>query len=194
MEKVGLQRGLDFLRGNNIEVGTLVTDRHTEVQCFMRKEHPDIKHHIDVWHVAKSKSLSFRSCLRRHCMVIIYCTILVAFCSHLMGKMFKFLHLYTHVMCFSLLYWDATNLREIELHNSRMVCCLLPFQVCPISVKPALQFNWTSHPKCTTFSDLKKIATAACIKQYSTLQEWSKTIVRHLHWCANTSGGDGHAS
>ncbi|XP_042147490.1 uncharacterized protein LOC8027075 [Ixodes scapularis] len=37
----------------------------------------------------------------------------------------------------------------------------------------------------------KKIVAAARSKQHNVLLKWSKTIVRHLHWCASTSDGDG---
>ncbi|CAC5398264.1 unnamed protein product [Mytilus coruscus] len=54
MELEGLKRGLSLLMDtNNIEVSTLVTDRHVMIKKFMKDNHPEINHYIDVWHIAK---------------------------------------------------------------------------------------------------------------------------------------------
>lgn len=53
MEKEGLERGLKFLQNKGMDVGTLITDRHTEVKSFMKKNHTAVDHRFDVWHVAK---------------------------------------------------------------------------------------------------------------------------------------------
>ncbi|KAG0410002.1 hypothetical protein HPB47_012887 [Ixodes persulcatus] len=37
----------------------------------------------------------------------------------------------------------------------------------------------------------KKIVAVARAKKHSVLLKWIKTIIRHLHWCARTSDGDG---
>ncbi|CAN8016911.1 unnamed protein product, partial [Ixodes persulcatus] len=37
----------------------------------------------------------------------------------------------------------------------------------------------------------KKIVAVARTKKHSVLLKWIKTIIRHLHWCARTSDGDG---
>lgn len=55
MEKEGLVRGIEFLRGYDFNIATIVTDRHPQVRKFMREEMPDTKHYYDVWHVAKGK-------------------------------------------------------------------------------------------------------------------------------------------
>ena len=53
MEKRGLRRCLTFLEEENLELGTLVTDRHPQIQKMMREEYKHVVHHYDVWHVAK---------------------------------------------------------------------------------------------------------------------------------------------
>lgn len=53
MEKEGLIRSLDFLERSGVKVASLVTDRHTQVQKFIREEKPDIQHYYDVWHLCK---------------------------------------------------------------------------------------------------------------------------------------------
>lgn len=55
MEKEGLIQVLQFLQQHDLEIDTLVTDRHGQIQKFMREKYPEIKHRYDVWHVAKSK-------------------------------------------------------------------------------------------------------------------------------------------
>ena len=52
MEKEGV---LVFLAEKKLKVGTLVTDRHKQINKWLREDHPDIKHYYDVWHVAKGK-------------------------------------------------------------------------------------------------------------------------------------------
>lgn len=56
MEHEGLVRALKFLDDNNLTVGTLVTDRHTQISKYMSTQHPDIDHRFDVWHVSKGIS------------------------------------------------------------------------------------------------------------------------------------------
>ena len=53
MEKEGLHRVFAFTREKDVEVGTLVTDRHQQITKWMREEHHNVKHYFDVWHVAK---------------------------------------------------------------------------------------------------------------------------------------------
>lgn len=53
MEKLGLERAVDYLHGYDFTIGTLVTDRHPQVRKFMRENLPDTNHYYDVWHVAK---------------------------------------------------------------------------------------------------------------------------------------------
>ena len=53
MEKEGLIRCLSSLEARSLELGTLVTDRHPQIQKMMREEHKGVTHHYDIWHVAK---------------------------------------------------------------------------------------------------------------------------------------------
>ncbi|KAM7307030.1 uncharacterized protein ISCGN_010666 [Ixodes scapularis] len=53
METEGMERCLNYLRAQDMSVDTLVTDRHSEGKAALRRNHPDIRHHFDVWHVAK---------------------------------------------------------------------------------------------------------------------------------------------
>ena len=53
MEKEGLRRCMDFLQDHNLTIDVLVTDRHKQINKWLREAHPDIKHYYDTWHVAK---------------------------------------------------------------------------------------------------------------------------------------------
>ena len=55
MEKEGLHRVLEFLHHNHLKVNILVTDRHRQINKWLREEHPEVTHYYDVWHVAKGK-------------------------------------------------------------------------------------------------------------------------------------------
>lgn len=53
MELEGLKRGLQSLAAEGVKVDTLVTDRHVQIQKYLRDEHKDVTHQYDCWHVAK---------------------------------------------------------------------------------------------------------------------------------------------
>ena len=53
MEKEGLLRGIQFLEQKGLTIKVLVTDRHKQINKWLRECHPQIKHYFDVWHVAK---------------------------------------------------------------------------------------------------------------------------------------------
>ena len=53
MGKEGLHRALEYVEQNSLEVGVLVTDRHQQINKWIRESHPQIKHYFYVWHVAK---------------------------------------------------------------------------------------------------------------------------------------------
>lgn len=53
MEKEGLERSLTFLKENDVQVHTLVTDRHLQIRKHMREEWPLVNHRLDGWHVGK---------------------------------------------------------------------------------------------------------------------------------------------
>lgn len=53
MEKEGLKRVLDFLMQKGVTIEVLVTDRHRQINKWLREQHPSITHYYDIWHVAK---------------------------------------------------------------------------------------------------------------------------------------------
>ncbi|XP_077514666.1 uncharacterized protein LOC144125286 [Amblyomma americanum] len=56
MELEGLKQGLAFLESESIKVAVLVTDRHTQIKCFLRNNKAAIAHELDVWHKQKVSS------------------------------------------------------------------------------------------------------------------------------------------
>lgn len=56
MEKEGLERVLASIEQNGLVVNTLVTDRHIQINKWLRDTKPDILHYYDIWHVAKGKN------------------------------------------------------------------------------------------------------------------------------------------
>jgi len=56
MEKEGLVRGLKFLEDSGLSISVLVTDRHKQIDKWLKSNEPGITHKYDVWHVAKCKS------------------------------------------------------------------------------------------------------------------------------------------
>ena len=54
MEKEGLHRCMEFLHEQGLTMDVLVTDRHMQINKWLRESHPEVKHYYDVWHVAKS--------------------------------------------------------------------------------------------------------------------------------------------
>lgn len=55
MEKEGLDRVLKHLKDVGLKVGVLVTDRHKQINKWIREEHSEVKHYYDVWHTAKGE-------------------------------------------------------------------------------------------------------------------------------------------
>ena len=55
MEKEELQRVLQFLQQQGLTIEVLVTDRHREIDKWLRESYPTITHYYDVWYVAKGK-------------------------------------------------------------------------------------------------------------------------------------------
>ena len=53
MEKEGLHRTMSFLEECGMTIGVIVTDRHRQINKWLRENHPDIIHYYDTWHVAK---------------------------------------------------------------------------------------------------------------------------------------------
>ncbi|CAM4275657.1 unnamed protein product [Leuciscus chuanchicus] len=54
MEKEGLKRGLDFLDARGVTLDCIVTDRHPQIQKFLRER--NVNQFYDVWHVEKGIS------------------------------------------------------------------------------------------------------------------------------------------
>lgn len=54
MEKEGLKRSLALLESRGVNLDCIVTDRHPQVQKFLRER--NITHYYDVWHMAKGIS------------------------------------------------------------------------------------------------------------------------------------------
>uniref|UniRef100_A0A667ZJW4 Uncharacterized protein n=1 Tax=Myripristis murdjan TaxID=586833 RepID=A0A667ZJW4_9TELE len=55
MEK-GLIRSLNLLENSGVKISSIISDRHLQIQKFLREQKPEIKHFYDVWHVAKGLS------------------------------------------------------------------------------------------------------------------------------------------
>ena len=55
MEKEGLHRVMEHLKEQRVTIGVLVTDRHRQIDKWLRDHHPNVKHYFDVWHVAKGQ-------------------------------------------------------------------------------------------------------------------------------------------
>jgi len=55
MELKGLQQSIEFLKEHDLQVGTLVTDRHRQIAKWIQDNLPNTLHLYDVWHVAKGR-------------------------------------------------------------------------------------------------------------------------------------------
>ncbi|XP_061190833.1 uncharacterized protein LOC133198949 [Saccostrea echinata] len=53
MEKKGLERTIAWMKDQDLEIGTIVTDRHVQIQKWIRENLTETTHYYDVWHVAK---------------------------------------------------------------------------------------------------------------------------------------------
>ena len=58
MEKEGLHRVMEFLKSELLTIDTIVTDRHRQINKWLRDNHSEVKHFYDIWHV-RSCSLSW---------------------------------------------------------------------------------------------------------------------------------------
>ena len=56
MELEGLKRCLAELQEGKIDVVCLTTDRHKQINTYLRMEHPRIAHMFDPWHIAKGNN------------------------------------------------------------------------------------------------------------------------------------------
>lgn len=53
MEMEGLLRCRQKFEEEGVVLSDLVTDRHSQIKAYMKKERTDINQWFDVWHVAK---------------------------------------------------------------------------------------------------------------------------------------------
>ncbi|XP_064619336.1 uncharacterized protein LOC135482820 [Lineus longissimus] len=54
MEKEGLIRCVRYLETEDVTISKIVTDRHVQINKWLRENLPDTDHRFDVWHLAKS--------------------------------------------------------------------------------------------------------------------------------------------
>lgn len=55
MELEGLKRGIQKLRDLDVDITSLVTDRHVGIANYIKENEKDITHYFDCWHVSKCK-------------------------------------------------------------------------------------------------------------------------------------------
>lgn len=53
MEKEGLKRSTESLQDSGFSIDLIVTDRHVQIQKWIRETLPNATYCFDVWHVAK---------------------------------------------------------------------------------------------------------------------------------------------
>lgn len=53
MELEGLKRGVEWMEQMDLELGTIITDRHVQVRAWIRDNLGHAKHYFDVWHISK---------------------------------------------------------------------------------------------------------------------------------------------
>ena len=53
MEKEGFERCIQDLSRERVTVKRIATDRHTSIACAMKKDHSEVSHQYDVWHLSK---------------------------------------------------------------------------------------------------------------------------------------------
>ena len=54
MELEGLKRSLTVIKNQDVDIQTLVKDRHSGIKKYMREQEKDIDHRFDCWHMATS--------------------------------------------------------------------------------------------------------------------------------------------
>ncbi|XP_064632509.1 uncharacterized protein LOC135490875 [Lineus longissimus] len=54
IEKEGLIRCVRYLETEDVTISKIVTDRHVQINKWLRENLPDTDHRFDVWHLAKS--------------------------------------------------------------------------------------------------------------------------------------------
>ena len=59
MELEGLKRCFKHLHERGIVVSTLTTDRHKQINSYLKGAHPLVTHMFDPWHIAKGKKINY---------------------------------------------------------------------------------------------------------------------------------------
>lgn len=67
MEKEGLKRSLEFLEAQGVKIDCIVTDRHTQIQKFLRDR--KVTQFYDVWHLEKVLSKKLEA-IGKDCQVV----------------------------------------------------------------------------------------------------------------------------
>ena len=60
MEKERLIRSCNHIKSSGLKIETLISDRHLQIQKWIRENLPEVTHYYDVWHVAKGKQRPIR--------------------------------------------------------------------------------------------------------------------------------------
>ena len=53
MEKEGFERCIHDLAREEVTIKRIATDHHTSISSSMKKDHGEINHQYDVWHLSK---------------------------------------------------------------------------------------------------------------------------------------------
>ena len=114
MEKEGLHRVMEFLRGENLTVGVLVTDRHRQINKWLREMHPNVKHYYDVWHVAKGIAHIYRSHLVWPVTVFCYRQNILYLGTNYTSKACMYIHSTSNIFIIYRFPQEVTSFRKAE--------------------------------------------------------------------------------
>lgn len=64
MELAGLKKVKAALESEHVKVKVLITDRHPQIQKWIRDNWKTVTHYFDIWHVAKG---IYQQCTRPFC-------------------------------------------------------------------------------------------------------------------------------
>ena len=53
MKRRDLEKVVEWIHRHHLEIGTIISDRHIQIQKWIREILPQTTHFYDVWHVAK---------------------------------------------------------------------------------------------------------------------------------------------
>lgn len=69
---------MEFISQQNLQIGVLVTDRHRQINKWIRENHPEVAHYYDVWHVAKGFRKKVESLAKqKECKVVLHARLYV---------------------------------------------------------------------------------------------------------------------